>query len=847
MSEAPSTSKTPTEGPKKRWAPVWIGGLLLAVMALFVGLRLELTSDITHFLAAGDDARLAKLSRQLAESDLTKTTILVIGYEGTETDAGSGTDSGSGDAQTRRREVIAAVDALAETLSAHGEVAWVRSGWAEDQNDAIYDLYFPRRFYFTAGSEAELEQSLSPEGLAAHARELQDQFRLPTAAMVKRIAPADPLLRYPAALSRLERARAGPLTVVDGHFMTQTGDAVLFFGSRHSPFRAQYQGPLQAALDARFAELRATQPELSLMQSGVGRFALQAEAQIRGDITRISILSTLGVIALFLLLFRGPRLVFLSLVPLAAGVLSATAVSLLLFTKIHGLTLAFGASLIGICIDYPVHLFNHHVLTGGAETGGAAATAKRIRPGLILGAATTVAGFVGLGWTSFPGVREIAVFAAVGVSAALVATLWLLPPLMSDRPQPVALQRRLATMAGRVLAAMDRRRWALLIPPALAVVAIGLAVPRLEFEDDVSALTSPDEALLAEDEAVREQVSRMDAGRMVVAIGDDEEAALRKNDEIYAHLVAAREAGELSEFRSLHDLVWSRSLQRENLAAYGDSEAFLSRLETAYVGEGFRAGVFGPFAADLAALDPDAGPDAEQGPPPLDLETLAASPLADAAASMRVDLDGQVGVLTLMRGVEDPARLRARIEATGIDDVHFFDQRALMAELYGQHRAQTLRLVGVGLFAVFGMILLRYRSLRQSLAAFLPALLATGAALAAIVLMGFSLTLLHVVSLLLVLSMGVDYGVFLAESRAVIDARGGGDSSEGPGELEATLLSLVACCASTVLAFGLLAMSPNPALRAIGLTTGLGVLASLVLAPTTLILFSGRTEKDATP
>jgi len=95
-------------------------------------------------------------------------------------------------------------------------------------------------------------------------------------------------------------------------------------------------------------------------------------------------------------------------------------------------------------------------------------------------------------------------------------------------------------------------------------------------------------------------------------------------------------------------------------------------------------------------------------------------------------------------------------------------------------------------------------------------------------LFGVSLGLLHVVALLLVLSMGVDYGVFLAETRA------------DPGGFAATVLSVLIACLSTVLAFGLLAMSASPALRAIGLTVGLGVLLSLVLAPAALLIGGRR-------
>lgn len=799
----------------RRWLPLVLALAWLLAMGLIVATRMAVTTDITHFMAAGDDARLAKLNRELAESELTRTMILVVGTR-------------SGDPARAR----AAADALAATLAAHEEVAWVRRGWDGSQNDAVHGLYFPHRFAFADADPERLAARLSDAGLSEAARELVRQLRLPTATLIKQIAPRDPLLLYPAQLERLEAARAGPLALVEGRFATADGRAVVFLASVHSPFRAQHQAPLQQAIAERFAALdAAAQAEgdaLTLAQSGVGRFALRAESRIRGDITRISVLSTLGVILLFVVLFRSPRMLLLSLVPLGVGVLTALAVCLLAFGRVHGLTLAFGASLIGVCIDYPIHLFTHHALhahryAGGDEPPGAAIV-RGIRPGLLLGALTTIAGFVGLGAAAFPGVREIATFAAIGVAAALLTTLFVLPLLLPAFAKPVRSQQWLVARADALVRAMTRRRPALLILPALALVVIALALPRLRFEDDVAALNEVEPDLLAEDEAVRALVSRMDGGRMIVALGHDDAAALARNDAVHARLLAAREAGELAEFRSLHAFLWSPALQEANRAAFCARPELGDALDRAFVGEGLRSGAFADFEADLDVL---CGRGATPADPraPLDWPTLAASPLAPALASMRVELGDQVAILTLLRGVTDVERLRERL--ADLDEVVVFDQRALMAEMYGRHRARTIELVAAGLVVVLLILVARYRRVRPALAAFTPAILAALTTLALLVLIGHAITLLHVVALLLVLSMGVDYGVFLTESMGE------------PREVASTLVSLLACCASTVLAFGLLGMSSNPALQAIGLTTGLGVLLSLVLAPTALVLLAG--------
>jgi predicted exporter len=81
-----------------------------------------------------------------------------------------------------------------------------------------------------------------------------------------------------------------------------------------------------------------------------------------------------------------------------------------------------------------------------------------------------------------------------------------------------------------------------------------------------------------------------------------------------------------------------------------------------------------------------------------------------------------------------------------------------------------------------------------------------------------------------VVSMGVDYGVFLGEVR--------GD----PQALRATWLAVLVSGLSTILGFGMLALSDHPSLRSIGLAAGLGVFFSLALAPTLHLLLHPRPQ-----
>jgi predicted exporter len=135
-------------------------------------------------------------------------------------------------------------------------------------------------------------------------------------------------------------------------------------------------------------------------------------------------------------------------------------------------------------------------------------------------------------------------------------------------------------------------------------------------------------------------------------------------------------------------------------------------------------------------------------------------------------------------------------------------------------------LILVGLVLVFFVLFARYRRVGPSLAALTPALLAGGCAVGILAICGVKLNLLHAMSILLVLSMGVDFGVFLVES------------DRDDGNLAPALLSILVSGLVTVLSFGLLAMSAQPALSAIGQITALGMLFAILLSPIALVLLS---------
>lgn len=817
--QAASQGDPPPPPPRDpRRARLLTGLVIAAVAALgvwsFWGLPLR--TDVTDFVPESDDAELAAIAREVTDSDIARTTILSLG-------------------PTDDPHVAAALAlSVGQTLESEEAIAWVRTGPPAEVQTSFYQLYFPRRFAFAAASEPEAQALLTDASLRARLEALRAELTGPMAMLVRRVAAEDPLLLFPGILRALQGAGRGEggedgeasssLEVIDGAFVAreQHEGGARYFGivmlaSRGTTFRAEAQEPVLAAIDraaaAAIAEAGAPAAGASLEQAGVARFAVRTERALREDTGRISTLSTLSIVVLFLMLFRGPRFLIVGAIPMVVGTVASVAACRLFFGSVHVITLAFGSSLLGVGIDFVSHYVNQHALEPKESPE---ATMAYIRPGLTLGALTTVAGLAGLGFSSFPGMREIALFAAVGVGASLAATLWLVPAWMPDVAEPTALLRALARSQGALFAQLRRRPLVAATLPIVAVLACVWGLPQLRFVDDLRRMNEVDPTLAAEDARVRGRVAQGEAGRFVMALGIDDEAALAANDRAALALAEAVEAGELAGYRSIAPFLRSSATQRAVDTTLRGDATLPDRLEAILTEQGFVASMFTPFREALAA--PPAAP--------LDHATLMGSAIGPLVQPFRVEVGEEgarrVAYLTFVEGVRDADALAARLRP--IEGARYFDQVRYLEGAYRTFRQRALGLVLGGVLVVFLMCLARYRNLVLGIAAVTPAVLAALTSLALVALMGGEANLMHLVACLLVLSMGEDYAVFLLEER---------DAHEVPST---TMAGILVACATTVLSFGLLAMSAHPALRALGFVSAVGVGLAFLLSPLALVL-----------
>lgn len=793
-----------SRGPRSGRTSFLVSALLLGLIALYVWPRVRVTSDVSLLMPAGEDHEALAIWSRVKDSELARSMVLLVGAPDVATAVSA--------SRAFERELRAEPRVTAQLASLDG-------GPPSDGERAIYELYHPRRLAFFAASARQAEAAASEAELRAAAARLKEQLAQPLSPLVSQLAPSDPTLSLLRLFDRAQATQGDSVGLREGRFVTVDEPwAVLFLRTRARAFDSKAQAPLLDGIGAAFARVNQRfEGKLRLEQSGANRFAVRMERAISQDLSRVSTLSMLGLGMVLFALFRSGRLLIAAAIPLLAGTLVGTAATLALYGSVHGVTLAFGASLLGVALDYVEHLYCHHAVAPSPQ--GPAGTLRTIGPALVTGAVTTLIGFLALAGSGFRGLEEVALFSSTGLLAALVTTFTMLPAVLPRGRSDVALRTQVVLRLGRLFEALRARRQQLWVLPALALVVSVVGLQRAHMSDDM-LLGQLDPELLAEDNRVRARVARFEESRFVLALADVEEQALQANDRVADALEQAVARGLLGGYQSVARLLPSAARQTAVASAARRKLGDGSALAAAFEAEGFRAGAMAPFVEQLRAAPP----------PPLRFADLAQSPLAPLVRPLRVTLGARVGFISFLRDVKDPRALAQLL--AGVEGASLIDQRAQLKAAYLVYQRRTVQLLLAGAVGVLLLLGARYRDVRKTLAAFVPSVLGASVTLALLTLLGHGIDLVALAALLMVLSMGVDYGVFLV------------DASESGSEQAIALLSVFMAATTTVLGFGLLALSAHPMLRVIGLTAWCGMTACALLAPTTLVLM-GRAADAA--
>jgi len=750
----------------------------LAVLALG---QVQLRTDIRDFFYPGEAGDAEFLVGQLQSDALSRRYLVSIDHPG-----------------RTAGQAASFIDALQSRLKSLDEVRSLRlNRLSEADLKQLLTFYRPQAVHLYAlEPDKAFDRLISPAGLETQARQVKEALLGPDPMLVKSLLAKDPMLLTLNLFRQL-----GELSGAPGEAREHTA---FILDTRSEGLDLDAQVRFQRQLDDIFASVNAEFGGGYAMQyTGVPVFAATIRAQARQDIEKIGTLSVAAVMLLSLLVFRSWRALVCIALLLVFTVSAAALVTQWVFGYLHGLTLALGMTLVGVCIDYFIHSLVHAGDKSGAERVQAV---RRIWPTLLIGGATTLVGYVALSISGFPGLRQIAVFTGAGIVVALLSARYILPDLMNL----LRLQLRPGLHLDGLLkaAANPRLRVAVLVVIALVGLVGG---SRMHWGGDLNMQTPELDRLIQTDKQIRSRLASIEPGRFVLIEGGTVEQALQSAERLQPVLANLKAQGALSAYYPLFPWLASEQLQSANQQAWNArvTPALRKAWSVALQDQGLVAKAF----PELKPIDE----------PFLTVAGLEHSPAWDLV-SRQLTVQPERVFIAVWLGKHDPQAVRSAL--AGVADARYFSQKDSIDRLAADYRETARRMLLLGIVAILVILTLRYRSPVTALAVLVPAGLALLLVLGGWGLAGRPLGMLHLIGLLLTAAVCVDYAIFFLENTGRNAQR----------TFQAISLSAV----TTSVSFACLGVAENPALHALAWTVSPGVLAGFLLCP---VLLRGRAQQ----
>lgn len=755
----------------------WV--IVLVAVGVFVQRTLKVSTDLRSFMPPAQTADQKLLMEQIGEGPGSRLLLLAI----------SGAEAPTLADMSRN---------LSEKLRADDHFSQVVNGAFD--SSALEESLLPYRYLLTSTFDSPaLDQSFLADELSQRVEDLGS----PAATLLKPILPRDPTVEIMKLAERWSPPK--PPLVREGVWFSPDNEALLLVQTKAPGFDPAAQSIAIDAIEAAFAAVKSSPTEktdaspadlssAALAISGPGYFSVLVNESTRGESEWLGRLSTIGFIVLLLLAYRSVAVLGLAALPIASGALAGVASIAAMFGEMHGITLAFGFTLLGVAQEYPIRVLSHRRV---GET--ALESVRGLWPLLLTAIASACIAYLAFFASGVTGLMQLAVFTISGLLVAGFTTRYLLPRVL-----PVSFRDAADTPGlGRLwdwLEALPRPRW---LPAVLTVIAGAMLwfAPTPFWENNLAALTPVPKDLMVREGRLRAALGAPDVRYLLIVEAKDADGVLALSERITPTIerLVAEGAMEGAELPSRY--LPSLATQAARQAQLPDRATLEAELDSALADLPFRAGLFAPFVDDVEKA---------RSLPLLTPAAFASSPLGARIDAMLVKRETNWLGLGTVIGMRDPVAFDALArESDGA--VRLLDLKGASESLVASYRERILHAFGIAIVLLVLTVFIAFRDWRRAWHVLAPMTLATILVLAVLRIGGVSLSLFHLVALTLAAGLGLHYALFFERTTP--------DAAEARRTLHATLV----CVISALLVFALLAWSSLPVLRAIGLTVSLGV------------------------
>lgn len=540
---------------------------------------------------------------------------------------------------------------------------------------------------------------------------------------------------------------------------------------------------------------------------GAVLIAVANAEQIKRDIQFTVGIAFSVLILVFIFFYRKIYIPLILFLPTLFGGLLAVAVLYLLREEISAISLGIGSVLLGVTLDYSLHILTHIRNSETLES-----LYRDVTEPILMSSLTTALAFLCLLFLDAQALQDLGIFAAISVLGASVFALFFIP-LVYKNPNSHKQQSNVLDKAANFQ--FHKNKYLLLAVAGVLILSV-FTFHRVEFNKDISKLNYEPKEIKIAMQHLDELTDISSKSVYLATYGKSVEGTLQLNDSIHNTLESLKEKGKISSFSSIGALVHSQRDQRENIATWKNfwNDSLIQETKTNLVEigakKGFKPNTFERFYAlldkNFATLKPE------------DYQEIPSFLLEDYI-STKADFT----TITTLIKLDDDNASAIKSAFKGIPNTIVIDRQEMNETFLGNLKNDFNSLIGYCLLAVLFILFLFFRSFSLTLVTITPIFLTWFLTLGIMGLLQIEFNIFNIIISTFIFGLGIDYSIFMTKGLLK-------KLQTGENVMVTHKTSIMLSVLTTILGVGVLIFAKHPALYSISVVSIIGIFSAMIIS-----------------
>ncbi len=547
---------------------------------------------------------------------------------------------------------------------------------------------------------------------------------------------------------------------------------------------------------------------------------------------------TQGITVLFIIVFLGfyfkkKRAPFIILVPVIFGAVFSLACIYFLKGSISVIALGTGSVVLGIAVNYSLHVFNHYRHTRNIET-----LIRDLAIPMTVGSFTTIGGFLCLQFVESEMLKDLGLFAAFSLVGASLCSLIFLPHFIASKKEQAAHTADKFSWIDKVASLRPEYNKYLVLLILGLTVFFAFWAGKVGFESDLQNMNFMN-SRLKESEKKLNQINQYALQSVyLVTEGKTLDDALVNNEKLVKQIEKLQDENVVKKYSGVSSLIISDSLQQTRIERWNkywtaDKKAALM---ATLIKEGtalkFNASAFDNFKMLLDNAYVPVGTDAMADVRKIFLDDYI------------TEKPGKTTVVTLVKTVPEK---RQQVYKTFENEEHVtvLDKQYLTNRMVEIINSDFTSIALMTSMLVFFVLLIVYGRIELTLVSFIPMFISWVWILGIMGLAGIQFNIINIIISALIFGLGDDYSLFIMDGLLQ-------EYKTGKKNLSSFKSSIILSAVTTIAGLGVLIFAKHPALQSIALISIIGILCVVVMSQILIpflfsVLIKNRVKRNRFP